>query len=234
MLALLCPVRWFRAACALFQDHYKVMELGTDATPAQIKEAYYRLSKIYHPDKNLGDETAEKFKALTAAYEVLGDNHKKTLYDLDRLTYPHGSPQYRYPGNAEYRGGPRRDPTRDGADHTYQETEYQEWLRRQHGGVAYTADKRPQSRGYQMFWYTFWGGLVFWISVTIAVFFSDTHIFGNVQKNMRNDFYSPKNPEKMKELSLEEQQAVMEMLSRKHDKSKPKTFYNEKDRTFTK
>lgn len=64
------------------RDYYEVLELSRDADQEQIKSAYVRLARKYHPDFNPGDETAEaKFKEVTEAYEVLSDPEKKARYD---------------------------------------------------------------------------------------------------------------------------------------------------------
>src|SRR5262249_19030385 len=55
-------------------DHYEVLGLRRDATQVAIKRAYRRLAKKHHPDRNPGDpEAGERFKVISAAYEVLGD-----------------------------------------------------------------------------------------------------------------------------------------------------------------
>jgi len=52
------------------------------ASKSEIKKAFRRLSKLYHPDKNKGDEDAgDKFKKINRAYEVLTDDHKREIYN---------------------------------------------------------------------------------------------------------------------------------------------------------
>lgn len=64
------------------RDYYEVLGLQKGATPEEIKKAYRRLAKQYHPDMNPGDKTAEaKFKEIGEAYEVLSDEKKKSMYD---------------------------------------------------------------------------------------------------------------------------------------------------------
>ena len=59
-------------------DFYKLLELTPQCSKAEIKKAYRKLSKKYHPDKNKGDEqAAEHFKKITRAYEVLSDDEKR-------------------------------------------------------------------------------------------------------------------------------------------------------------
>ncbi len=65
-----------------FQDYYATLEVSRSATPDEIKKAYRRLSKQYHPDVNTGNKAAEeKFKQIGEAYEVLKDPDKRRRYD---------------------------------------------------------------------------------------------------------------------------------------------------------
>lgn len=64
------------------KDYYEILGVGRDADEREIKKAYRRLAKKYHPDTNSGNAQAEqKFKEITEAYTVLGDTEKKKLYD---------------------------------------------------------------------------------------------------------------------------------------------------------
>jgi len=64
------------------EDLYEVLGLDEEATDAQIKRAYRKLSIKYHPDKNPGnDEAARKFNTIREANEILGDPDKRILYD---------------------------------------------------------------------------------------------------------------------------------------------------------
>ncbi|XP_049879180.1 dnaJ homolog subfamily C member 30, mitochondrial-like [Pectinophora gossypiella] len=62
-------------------SHYDVLEITPKATQNDIKSAYYKLSKIYHPDKSSDEASARKFRAITEAYEVLGNVNLKKMYD---------------------------------------------------------------------------------------------------------------------------------------------------------
>ena len=64
------------------RDYYEVLGLSKGAEDKEIKRAYRKLAKKYHPDTNPGDKEAEKkFKEVTEAYSVLSDPEKKKLYD---------------------------------------------------------------------------------------------------------------------------------------------------------
>ncbi len=64
------------------RDYYEVLGVNKSASDADIKRAYRKLAKQYHPDVNPGDKTAEaKFKEANEAYEILSDAQKKARYD---------------------------------------------------------------------------------------------------------------------------------------------------------
>ena len=64
------------------RDYYEVLGVDKNADDAAIKKAYRVLAKKYHPDTNAGDPVAEeKLKEVNEAYDVLGDEKKKKLYD---------------------------------------------------------------------------------------------------------------------------------------------------------
>lgn len=64
------------------RDFYEVLGVGRDAPEKEIKKAYRRLARKYHPDVNPGDKTAEaRFKEISEAYDILSDPKKKGMYD---------------------------------------------------------------------------------------------------------------------------------------------------------
>jgi molecular chaperone DnaJ len=64
------------------RDLYEVLEVDRQASPSDLKKAYYRLAKKYHPDHNPGDKDAEdKFKEASNAYSVLSDDEQRQRYD---------------------------------------------------------------------------------------------------------------------------------------------------------
>lgn len=65
------------------RDYYEILGVSKNATPEEIKAAYRRLAKKFHPDMNPDNkqESTEKFKEISEAYEVLMDPEKRSLYD---------------------------------------------------------------------------------------------------------------------------------------------------------
>lgn len=69
-------------AASDFKDYYKILGVSKTATPEEIKQAYRKLARKYHPDLNPGDKEAEaRFKEINEANEVLSDTEKRQKYD---------------------------------------------------------------------------------------------------------------------------------------------------------
>ena len=63
------------------RDYYKVLDVNRDASPDDIRRAYRRLAKQYHPDINSEPGAAERFKEINEAYAVLSDEERRAAYD---------------------------------------------------------------------------------------------------------------------------------------------------------
>ena len=75
------------------KDYYEILGVPETATAKEITKAYRKLARELHPDKNPGDaEAEERFKAVSAAYDVLGDETKRAEYDEVRRLGPMGGP----------------------------------------------------------------------------------------------------------------------------------------------
>ena len=65
--------------------HYETLGVAQTATADEIKTAYRKLAMQWHPDKNQGNaEATAKFKDISAAYEILGDESKRREYDFQQ------------------------------------------------------------------------------------------------------------------------------------------------------
>jgi molecular chaperone DnaJ len=112
------------------RDFYQVLGVDRNATDEQIKKAFRRLARQYHPDVNKSPEAEARFKEINEAYEILSDREKRGMYDR----FGHAGPQAGFGGFSDFGGfedifesffggmrtgtSTRRGPTR-GADLRY-------------------------------------------------------------------------------------------------------------------
>ncbi|GAE91139.1 chaperone protein DnaJ [Gracilibacillus boraciitolerans JCM 21714] len=101
------------------RDYYEILGISKDASKDEIKKAYRKLARKYHPDVNKEEGTDQKFKEVKEAYEVLGNEQKRSQYDQFGHANPQGQGGF---GGAEdfggfgdifdmfFGGGRRRDP----------------------------------------------------------------------------------------------------------------------------
>lgn len=92
------------------EDYYQVLGVKRDAKPEELKKAYRRLARKYHPDVNPGDKAAEeRFKLITEAHDVLSDPKKRGVYDRfgqysDNLAESASSTKGRRPSDFDFAG----------------------------------------------------------------------------------------------------------------------------------
>ncbi len=68
------------------RDPYEVLGVGRSASEAEVKRAYRKLAKQYHPDKHSGDKRAQsKFAEINSAYEIVGDKEKRGKFDRGEI-----------------------------------------------------------------------------------------------------------------------------------------------------
>lgn len=78
------------------RDYYEVLGVDRNATPEEIKKAYRKLARQYHPDVNKSEDATEKFKEVQEAYETLSDSQKRAQYDR----FGHVDPNQGFGGGA--------------------------------------------------------------------------------------------------------------------------------------
>ena len=102
------------------KDYYGILGVKRGASDKEIKQAYRKLARKYHPDVNSGDASAEaKFKEINAAYEVLSDPEKRTKYDQfgENWQYADQFAEWQQPyGDAARAGGTTFDDIFGGGD----------------------------------------------------------------------------------------------------------------------
>lgn len=79
------------------RDYYEVLGASRDASPEELKSAFRRLARQYHPDVNKSDDSEERFKEINEAYAVLSDPEKRSVYDRyghDGLSGMGGMPDF--------------------------------------------------------------------------------------------------------------------------------------------
>src|SRR5665647_2178011 len=91
-----------------YKDYYKILGVDPKATESEIKTAFRKAARKYHPDLHIKSEKAEaeeKFKEINEAYAVLGDKEKRSQYDLLGTNTQNGKQWQPSPDRGGYTGG---------------------------------------------------------------------------------------------------------------------------------
>ena len=96
-----------------FKDYYNVLGITRDATGDEVKKAFRKAARKYHPDINSGAEAEAKFKDVNEAYEVLKDPERRAAYDQLGQDPPAGQGRSEPPpdwnGDFSFSEGPKGD-----------------------------------------------------------------------------------------------------------------------------
>ncbi|SDM29170.1 curved DNA-binding protein [Oryzisolibacter propanilivorax] len=123
-----------------FKDYYKILGVAKDATAEDIKKAYRKLARKYHPDVSKEPDAAARMAEVNEANTVLSDPEKRAAYDQLGRAAPHGAGQgFRPPPNwdagFEFTGGPQGAEGMDSAQFSdFFEELFGRAARAQHGG----------------------------------------------------------------------------------------------------
>jgi molecular chaperone DnaJ len=109
------------------RDYYDILGVGRGATKDEIKKAYRRMARQYHPDINKNDGADEQFKEINEAYEVLSDDRNRAVYDqYGHAGFGGGNAGFSdfsgfgsFADIFEFFGGRRRSGPRRGTDYRY-------------------------------------------------------------------------------------------------------------------
>lgn len=102
-----------------YKDYYSILGVEKTATQDDIKKVYRKLAKKFHPDMNPGNKRAEeRFKEISEAYEVLGDNEKRKKYDMFGSEAQFSNGADFDPSQYGWKGGNARYEYSAGGDHS--------------------------------------------------------------------------------------------------------------------
>ncbi len=127
-----------------FQDYYEILGVSRTATEEEIKKAYRKLARKYHPDVNPGDKAAEEqFKKINEAYEVLSDKEKRQKYDRFGENWKTGQ---------QFTPPPEWGPTPGGGSYTFTtgpEGDFSEFFQQFFGpGMGFGANTQRRRPGF--------------------------------------------------------------------------------------
>lgn len=100
------------------KTHYDILGIAPNASQSDIKTAYYKLSKVYHPDKT-NNQSSQQFMDITLAYEILGNDKTKKSYDDKLLTLGLQKDDFVIPPYYKFRNIQKFDPAYRGKKPIY-------------------------------------------------------------------------------------------------------------------
>jgi curved DNA-binding protein len=123
-----------------YKDYYKVLGVERSASEAEVKKAYRKLARKYHPDVSKEKNAEEKFKEVNEANDVLSDPEKRKAYD--QLGYYQPGQDFRPPPDWEQQFG------QGGAHFDFSGMDFGDMFAQMFGGGMGAADGRRRSRGH--------------------------------------------------------------------------------------
>lgn len=127
-----------------FIDYYKILEIPKTASDKEIKKAYRKLARKYHPDVNTNDESAKvKFQQINEANEVLSDSEKRNKYDKYGKDWEHGEAYEKAHQQQQYQhsGGGQQY---SGAGGAYSESDFSDFFESMFGGTRQSSGRSQQ------------------------------------------------------------------------------------------
>lgn len=119
-----------------FIDYYKILEVGKNASEADIKKAYRKLARKYHPDLNPDDKEAQrKFQEINEAHEVLSDPEKRKKYDKYGKDWEHADAFEEAQKRQKASGGFAGSHSHSGGG-GYTESEFSDFFESMFGGAS--------------------------------------------------------------------------------------------------
>lgn len=129
-----CCASFHTSSASKVDNHYDTLGVSKSATANEIKKAYFRLSKEYHPDKNPNNEVKlKKFLKINEAYTVLSNSETRQQYDAVGKRPPMYSDRFHEQYSSAYRGNPYVRRHRSNAHtnwekfYAHQRSSYEQW-----------------------------------------------------------------------------------------------------------
>ncbi|HAV54347.1 MAG TPA: molecular chaperone DnaJ, partial [Aequorivita sp.] len=126
-----------------FIDYYKILGLDKSATASEIKKAYRKLARKYHPDLNPNDTSAQqKFQQINEAHEVLIDPEKRKKYDQYGKDWQHADAfeeAKRKQGSQGFGGGFGGQRTYSGGAQGFDESQFSDFFESMFGGSGFSS-----------------------------------------------------------------------------------------------